>query len=495
MATREGSLSPLSRVTTDHKLHNCTTHLVIEKMSAHLSLLLKNRTAIVTGAGGGLGRAYALELARRGANVLVNDLSDSASEAVAAEIIANGGRAEPNMDNVATSPDAIIAHALKAFPQNNQNNNNNIDILVNNAGILRDKSFSKAEHSDWHSVMDVHLNGTYGLCKEAWGNMVKNEYGRIVNVGSGAGLYGNFGQSSYSAAKMGIVGLTQTLALEGEKHNIRANVVVPIAASDMTKTVLPEALLSMLEPEHISALVSYLCHDSCDVNGKVFECGGGWYSQVRWQRSAGVRLGRAGVPASAEAVHEAIHRIQDFDASGHSFPTAAADALKHMLSGGGGGGGGSEVESPKLQVQPPQGEAVAAAAAPSTATCESDVLFDKLSVQLQKDAPLLMQAVGSRAVEFAITLPQGGHKVYVMDFCNADEPSIAHYASLADAKKGRHGKPTAELTITVSDGDFMKLCRGELSTEWAYATGKMEVVGSMGVALKMKGLLDLAGKL
>jgi len=457
-------------------------------MSQHLSLLLKNRTAIVTGAGGGLGRAYALELARRGANVLVNDLSANASEAVAKEIIDSGGRAEPNVNNVATSPDAIIAHALKAFPSTSSQSSKGVDILVNNAGILRDKSFSKAEHSDWNSVIDVHLNGTYGLCKEAWGGMVHNEFGRIVNVGSGAGLYGNFGQSSYSAAKMGIVGLTQTLALEGEKHNIRANVVVPIAESAMTKTVLPEALLAMLEPEHISALVSYLCHDNCDVNGKIFECGGGWYSQVRWQRSAGVRLGRAGEPASAEAVHEAIHRIQDFDASGHSFPTAAADALKNMLSGGGGG----ESAAPKLKVQP---AAAAAGAADSTATCESDTLFDKLIVKLQTDAPTLMKAVGTRAVEFAIGLPQGGHKVYVMDFCIPDEPSVRHYASLADAKKARSGKPTAELTITVSDGDFMRLCSGGLSTEWAYATGKMEVVGSMGVALKMKGLLDLAGKL
>ena len=158
-----------------------------------MSLLsLTNRIAVVTGAGGGLGRAYALELGKRGANVLVNDLGSDATESVVKEIVDAGGYAIGNNDNVVDSPDSIISHALKAFPNSPSSN---IDVLINNAGILRDKSFIKAEKSDWSNVIDVHLNGTYGLCKESWEHMVKNEYGRIVNVGSGAGLYGNIGQS------------------------------------------------------------------------------------------------------------------------------------------------------------------------------------------------------------------------------------------------------------------------------------------------------------
>eukprot|EP00605_Chrysophyceae_sp_TOSAG23-4_P000475 GSChrysophyteH1.ASY1.ANO1.534.1 assembled CDS len=433
--------------------------------SSGVRLLLKGRTAVVTGAGGGLGRAYALDLGRRGANVVVNDVSGDSSESVVQEIINSGGKAIANTDDVVTSPDGIIAQACRAF-------GSDVDILVNNAGILRDKSFAKAQASDWSQVIDVHLNGTYGLCREAWQAMMKNEYGRIVNVGSGAGLYGNFGQASYSAAKMGIVGLTQTLALEGDKHNIRANVVVPIAESRMTKTVLPEQILSMLEPEHVASLVSYLCHESCNTNGGIFECGGGWYSQVRWQRSAGARLGNPGAKAQAEDIAASIDAIQDFQ-SGFSYPSAAADALKDMISGG----------SPKIPIA-------------SSAVCECDAIFDKMSGTFDSDPHMISSAVGKRAVQFAIRIPQSNDvKVYVLDCSVPAEPTLQHYASLDDAKLDREGLPFSDVTISVSDSDFMLLCSGDLSAEWAYATGKMTVDGSMGVALKMKKLLELAGKL
>ena len=196
-------------------------------------------------------------------------------------------------------------------------------MLINNAGILRDKSFTKMTHEEWHSVIDVHLNGTFSLCHAAWQHMVQNRYGRIVNIGSGAGLYGNFGQANYSAAKMGILGLTNTLAIEGEKYNILANCVVPVAASRMTETVLPASLLPLLDPQQVVPIVSYLASDACQQSGSCFEVGGGWFSQVRIQRSRGVHL--AGT--SAEDIARNIAAIGDFSVDA-TYPTSPADAIK-----------------------------------------------------------------------------------------------------------------------------------------------------------------------
>ena len=221
-------------------------------------LAFTGKTAIVTGAGGGLGRAYARDLFRRGANVVVNDLGGTldgqgtdktAAQKVVDEIIEGGGKAVANYDNVVDGSASLVEEALKAFGQ--------VDVLVNNAGILRDKSFHKALKKDWEAVIDVHLHGTANMCREVWPHMMEAKQGRIVNIGSGAGLYGNFGQTSYSAAKMGIVGLTNTLAVEGKKYNIGVNCVCPIAASRMTETVgIPKAIMSLLEPRTCGTI----CH-------------------------------------------------------------------------------------------------------------------------------------------------------------------------------------------------------------------------------------------
>jgi multifunctional beta-oxidation protein len=215
------------------------------------------------------------------------------------EIIDNGGKAVANYNNVVDG-DKIVESAMKAFGR--------CDIVINNAGILRDKSFIKLTKEDWRSVMDVHLEGTFNMCHAAWPIMQQQKHGRIINVGSGAGLYGNFGQSSYSAAKMAILGLTNTLAIEGvilvmscnvamfnlfylhfihpptntqEKHDIRVNCVVPVAGSRMTETVLSPEMLKLLDPQHIVPIVAYLSHESTEATGSCFEVGGGWYSQVR----------------------------------------------------------------------------------------------------------------------------------------------------------------------------------------------------------------------
>ena len=451
------------------------------------ALTFAGRTVIVTGGGGALGRAYALEFAKRGANVVVNDLrgdlttSGAVSQAqkVVDEITSGGGKAIANYDNVVNSPRSIVDHALKIYKS--------CDVVVNNAGILRDKSFGKTLPADWQSVLDVHLHGTHGLCREAWSHMVEKKFGRIVNIGSGAGLYGNFGQASYSAAKMGIVGFTQTLAQEGAKHNILANVVVPIAESRMTATVLPSQMLALLAPEHIAPLVTYLSHDSCNISGKIFECGGGWYSQVRWQRSGGKALGRQGAPASAETIGRNMADIQDFSLDRASYPAAAADALRDMIAAA------TSLGNVQLS-QEPNSKATESSATAEVATplvkLESDRVFSKLSAHINVNAGDISSQVGKRAVQFTIS-----GKVWILDCTNPEKPTIDAFSSLKLAHEARAGKVPIAVNVSLSDEHFLKLCSGDLSAEWAYATGKMKVEGSMGSALKLKGLLALAGKL
>jgi (3R)-3-hydroxyacyl-CoA dehydrogenase / 3a,7a,12a-trihydroxy-5b-cholest-24-enoyl-CoA hydratase / enoyl-CoA hydratase 2 len=212
-----------------------------------------NRVAIVTGAGGGLGRSHALLLASRGAKVVVNDLGgavdgsgkSNAADKVVDEIKAAGGQAVANYDGVDTIEGAqkIVATAKEAFGK--------LDIVVNNAGILRDVSFVKLTEEDWNKVLQVHLSGSMFVTKAAWGLLRDNNFGRVVFTTSAAGLYGNFGQTNYSAAKLGIVGLTKTLAIEGAKYNIKCNVIAPIAKSRMTETVMPPAMLDKLLPEYV----------------------------------------------------------------------------------------------------------------------------------------------------------------------------------------------------------------------------------------------------
>jgi NAD(P)-dependent dehydrogenase (short-subunit alcohol dehydrogenase family) len=219
-----------------------------------MNIDFKGRVAIVTGAGGGLGRQHALALAARGARVVVNDLggaregsggSLSAAEQVVAEIRAAGGEAIANNASV-TDWDAVQAMVQQAVDTWGR-----VDILVNNAGILRDKSFSKMELADFRLVMDVHLMGAVHCTKAVWPHMIEQKYGRIVMTTSSSGLYGNFGQSNYGAAKMALVGLMQTLSLEGAKHDIRVNCLAPTAATRMTEGLMPAAVLQALKPEAV----------------------------------------------------------------------------------------------------------------------------------------------------------------------------------------------------------------------------------------------------
>jgi NAD(P)-dependent dehydrogenase (short-subunit alcohol dehydrogenase family) len=270
-----------------------------------VTIRFDDRVVLVTGAGGGLGRAHALALAARGAKVVVNDLG-AAAHAVADEITAAGGQALACVASV-TDPaavDAMVAHTMQRWGR--------VDVLVNNAGILRDKSFAKMSLEDFSLVMNVHLMGAVHCCKAVWDIMRTQNYGRIVMTTSSSGLWGNFGQSNYGAAKMALVGLMQTLALEGEKHNIRVNALAPTAATAMTAGLMPEPVLAQLSPEAVTPALLYLACD--DAPTRAIVCAGaGSYETAQITLTQGVHL--AAASRTVEEVATQFAAISDRDGS------------------------------------------------------------------------------------------------------------------------------------------------------------------------------------
>ena len=275
-----------------------------------MTINFEDRVAVVTGAGGGLGKQHALELGRRGVKVVVNDLgggvdgsgSGTAAELVAEEINANGGAA------VANSASVTDLDAVKAMVENTMAKWGRIDILVNNAGILRDKTFAKLELDNWHAVLDVHLTGSVNTTKCIWPIMIEQNYGRIVMTTSTSGLFGNFGQSNYGAAKLGLVGFMNTLRAEGAKYNIFTNSIAPIAATRMTED-LPgfEDSTEKLAPELVTPAVVFLCSDHAP-NGRIIQAAGGRYYSADVRENVGVDLG---LNATVEDIQENIETILD----------------------------------------------------------------------------------------------------------------------------------------------------------------------------------------
>ncbi|MFW2343507.1 SDR family NAD(P)-dependent oxidoreductase, partial [Brevundimonas sp.] len=227
---------------------------------------LKGRIAIVTGAGGGLGRQHALFLARQGAKVVVNDMNAAAADAVAAEIVAAGGEA------FGVGASVTDEAAVQAMVERTLAEWGRVDILINNAGILRDKSFAKMDMDDFRLVVDVHLMGAAICCKAVWAAMREQAFGRIVMTTSSSGLFGNFGQANYGAAKMALVGLMQTLAIEGDKYGIRVNSLAPTAATGMTEGVLSDTALQQLDPALVSPALLPLVVD--DAPTRAIVCAG-----------------------------------------------------------------------------------------------------------------------------------------------------------------------------------------------------------------------------
>jgi len=399
------------------------------------------QVAVVTGAGGGLGRAYALELARRGAKVVVNDLggardgsgdSKSPADEVVGEIEALGGEAVASYDSVATveGGQAVIDRAVDSFGR--------VDILINNAGILRDKTLVKMEEEDFQQVLSVHLRGAFNVTRPALQKMRENNYGRIVMTTSAAGLFGNFGQTNYSAAKLGLVGLMNSLKLEGQKYNVKVNTVAPVARTRLTEELLPPDLTDKLKPEFVAPLVVYLCSKECEGTGQIFNAGMGYFNRAAIVSGKGTFLGDGKVP-TPEQVFKNIEAIDDL--SGAEERVDAMAALTPVM---GGPGGGSGEPAPASDGGPDVAE-----------------VFARMPDAFQAD-----KAAGVDVVfQYVISGSGGGewHAVIKDQKCTVSE--------------GKHDSPTT--TIRMSADDFMALIGGRLNSMQAYTSGKLKIDGDL----------------
>lgn len=280
------------------------------------------KVALITGGGAGLGRSYALLFAKYGASVVVNDLVNP--DDVVQEIQKGGGKAVGNKAS-AEDGDAVVKAAIDAYGR--------IDILVNNAGILRDKAFNNMEDKMWDQVIAVHLRGTFKTTKAAWPYFLKQKYGRVVNTTSTSGIYGNFGQANYAAAKLGILGFSRALAREGAKYNINVNTIAPNAGTNMTRSIMPEEMVQAFKPEQVAPLVLALCSDKVPKppTGNLFEVGSGWHARTRWQRSGGQGF-PVDVKLTPEEVVKGWSNIINFDDGRADHPEDGQDGLKSIMN-------------------------------------------------------------------------------------------------------------------------------------------------------------------
>lgn len=280
-----------------------------------------------------------MQFAKLGAAIVVNDLVNP--DPVVQEIKQLGGQAVGNKASCEDG-EAVVKSAIDAFGR--------IDILVNNAGILRDKAFTNMDDSLWNPVVNVHLRGTYKVTKAAWPHMLKQKYGRIVNTASTSGIYGNFGQANYAAAKLGILGFSRTLALEGAKNNIKVNTIAPNAGTNMTRSIMPEEMVQSFKPDYVAPLVVLLCSDMVPGAGTkgLYECGSGWFSATRWQRTGG-----HGFPVDVKLTPEEVlkhwNQITNFDDGRADHPEDGQAGAEKVMANMGNRSGGDQGESSVLQ--------------------------------------------------------------------------------------------------------------------------------------------------
>jgi NAD(P)-dependent dehydrogenase (short-subunit alcohol dehydrogenase family)/acyl dehydratase/putative sterol carrier protein len=402
------------------------------------------RVAIVTGAGAGLGRTYALELARRGARVVVNDFggardgsgqgSTSPAAAVVQEIEALGGEAVANCDDVSTVEGgaALVRTAVEKF--------GTVDILINNAGILRDKSFLKMSPENWQAVIDVHLHGAYHVTRPAFAVMKAKGYGRILMTTSAAGLYGNFGQANYAAAKMGLVGLMNTLKLEGEKYDIKVNTIAPVAASRLTEDVLPPEFFEKLKPELVAPLAVYLVSERCPASGNLYNAGLGCFNRVAVVTGRGRVIGDGTRAPSPEQVAAGWKELRSLD-------------------------GGREYHQLNEQIGEMLGAfsqtAATEGAAAGKGFADVAAVFAAMPEAFDSDASAGVDVV----FQFSISGERGGEwSCIVKDGACRIEP-------------GRHDQPVC--TLKIGDEDFLAMMNGALPAMQAYTSGKLEIEGDI----------------
>ncbi|MDY6825286.1 MAG: SDR family NAD(P)-dependent oxidoreductase [Thermodesulfobacteriota bacterium] len=406
------------------------------------------RVAIITGAGGGLGKAYALELARRGAKIVVNDLggsrdgsgkgSKSPAETVVKEIKDMGGKAVANFDNVATPEggEKIVQSAIDAFGR--------VDIVVNNAGILRDKSFVKMEPENWDAVVAVHLKGAYNVTRPAFKHMKENGYGRIIMTTSAAGLYGNFGQANYSAAKLGLVGFMNTLKIEGAKYDIKVNTIAPLAASRLTEDIMPPDIFEKMKPEYIVPMVAWLCSDACDKSGNIYNAGMGYYSRAAILTGKPVQIGTKDELPGPEDIHKNWDAINDLE-GGRELADLNAATMDLLTGGGddGGKGAGGDTGGDQGGQLTPQ------------------AIFDMMPDAFKPDAAAGVDVV----FQYSLSGPNGGHWVVTVK------------DQTCKVETGKADKATC--TIKMTDDNFIKLVTGKLNPMKAFSSGDLVIEGDV----------------
>jgi 3-hydroxyacyl-CoA dehydrogenase/3a,7a,12a-trihydroxy-5b-cholest-24-enoyl-CoA hydratase len=436
-----------------------------------MSLLdFKDKVVVITGAGRGIGRAYAHAFASRGAKVVVNDLGvgvtgEQKGEKVADIVVKElnekyGNVAVADYHGVDTDGDKIIATAVEKFGK--------VEILINNAGIVRDKSFSKMTEEEWDIIYRVHLLGAFKVTKAAWDLMKNQMFGRIIFTGSVAGLYGNFGQTNYSAMKEALCGFCRSLALEGERYNVYSNVICPIAATRILETsnAFPSAYSQIINTEQIPPLVLYLCHADTTHNGQTFEVGGGYITRVRYQRAKGVIVS----PSENTPEFIAANAKKIFEDFEHSFsPERADDAYKPILK---------QIITNQLKQQK-QGVTKNEAQSVRVEGFKSSSFFEEINSALQ-DSKTRDEIVNEyKAVyEFQVSNPESQKtQVWTIDLKNKDTAGV--YVG---------GKSSPDCTMIMTDAVCNDVMSGKLSPFTAFTSQKLKIKGGITLAAKLQGL-------
>jgi 3-hydroxyacyl-CoA dehydrogenase/3a,7a,12a-trihydroxy-5b-cholest-24-enoyl-CoA hydratase len=402
---------------------------------------LSGMVVIITGSGRGLGATYAHFFASRKCRLVLNDVGTKNGKNFAEILKESLEQKYPGVEIVVApwpvqEGEKIVQAAIDKWGR--------VDVLVNNAGILRDKSIIKMTQKEWNLVIQVHLEGTFRCSKAAFPYMKKQKFGRIINTGSSSGLFGNFGQVNYSAAKAGIHGLTMALAKEGKRSNVLVNTIAPIAATAMTKNLFPEEVLKAVDTKFVVPFVGFLSSKECQTTGNIYELGGGWIAKLRWQRAEGVSHSLDYTP---EDVVKTINQIENFEGE-NDYPLGGSDSIGKMFSH-------YETQLEKNNT--------------NSKKYKSETIFELM-------AKYLNDGNGANAVKKC-------KAVYGVNIL-AKKKGKPVLSCTIDLKNGNGSVKNSldgsvDATFTMVDADFYKLCLGKLNPQMAFIRGKMKIKGSM----------------